>query len=259
VELRAADLLKEWKAGTFRPVYLFVGEDASAQAEAAASLKGFIKPDGFNLCEFSGEVDAAAVVTEALTLPILADRRLVMVRSPRLTTAARATLIEYLKQPSPSTSLVLFSDERKIDPRDALVKAASAAGAVCLFRPLREEDAVTRLQAQARRLGKQLAADAAEALVADAGTDWNILTQELEKTALFAGQGPDITREHVASCLGYQKTADPFALTRLIQGRSLKPSLEQFGRLLRDGKPEDQAFRALAQISSALIDRKSVV
>ncbi|MDD5656354.1 MAG: DNA polymerase III subunit delta [Elusimicrobia bacterium] len=251
MELRAAELVKEWRAGTYRPAYLFVGEDVSAQLEAAAALKAALKPDSFNLAEFSGDIDPAAVVSEAMTMPVFSDRRLVVVRSPRLPAEARAALIAYLKRPSASTTLVLLSDERKIDPRDALVKAASAAGAVCLFRPLREEDASARLQAQARQAGKRLAAEAAQALVAEAGTDWAILKQELEKAALFAGDRPEIGLEQVAACLGYHKSADPFALPRLVQARSLKAGLEQARRLLGEGKPGEQAFRVLAQIASA--------
>jgi DNA polymerase-3 subunit delta len=254
METRYADLAKEWQSGKFRPVYYFVGEDASARAEAAAALKAAIKADSFNFAHFSGDPagQIAAVITEAMTLPVFADRRLIVVESAKLPAEARTALAGYLKSPSPSTSLVLFSEERKLDVRDALVKAAAAAGAVCLFKPLREEDAVARLQAEARRAGKSISAEAAEALVAEAGTDWSILKQELEKAALFGAQAKEIGPEHVAACLGYQKTADPFALPRLVQTRQLKASLTHLQRLFREGKPDDQAFRALNQISSSV-------
>jgi len=255
MEQRYGDLLKGWQAGQFLPVYYFVGEDASARVEAAAQLKARLKPDSFNCSEFSGEVapQIAAILSEAMTLPVFADRRLVVVESPKLLAEAKAALVGYLKAPSPSTTLVLFSEERKLDPRDALTKAAAAAGAVCLFRALREEDAVARLQAEAQKSGRRVSADAAEALVAEAGTDWMILRQELEKAALFAAQSPEIGPEHVAACLGYQKAADPFALPRLIQTRQLKACLTHLRRLFAEGKPDEQAFRALGQISAAVL------
>ena len=254
METRYTELVKEWQSGKFRPVYYFVGEDASARTEAAAALKAAIAPDGFNYAHFPGDIasQVAAVITEANTLPVFADRRLVVVETPKLLAEARSALAGYLKEPSPSTSLVLFSEERKLDPRDALLKAAAAAGAVCLFKPLREEDAVARLQAEARRAGKSISGDAAEALVAEAGTDWAILKQELEKAALFAAQANEIGPEHVAACLGYQKTADPFALPRLIQTRQLKAALAHLQRVFQEGKPDDQAFRALNQINSSV-------
>jgi len=254
METRYADLLKEWQAGEFRPVYLFVGEDASARTEAAARLKALLKPDDFNCAEFTGDLAGrtAELLSEVMTLPVFTDRRLVLVRGPKLPADAKAALVAYLKAPCASTSLVLCSDERKADPRDALVKAAAAAGAVCLFPALREGDAVARLQAEARKAGRKLAANAAEALVAEAGTDWEVLRQELEKAALFADGAAEIGTEHVAACLGFQKAADPFALPRLIQSRRLEPCLAHLRRSFADGKPDDQAFRALNQLSGAV-------
>jgi len=52
MELRAADLAKEFKAGKFRPVYYLIGEEASARAEALALLKETFKADDFNYREF---------------------------------------------------------------------------------------------------------------------------------------------------------------------------------------------------------------
>src|SRR5688572_4883732 len=141
MELRPADLIKEWKAGNFRPVYLFVGEEASARAEAVSQLKAHFKADDFNLREFAGDpnAEASAIVAEASTLPVFADKRLVVVQSPKVPAEARAAIAEYLKDPLKSTTLVLQLEERKADPRDALVKAVSAAGAVCVLGPLRAE------------------------------------------------------------------------------------------------------------------------
>ena len=248
------ELLKEWKSGHFRAVYYFLGEDTAAQAEAAAQLKNFLKPDSFNFSEFSGDIAArmADILAEALTLPLLAERRLVMVRGTKPAGEAKAALVAYLKEPCPSTTLALLSDEAKADPKDSLVKAATAAGAVCVFRALKEGEAVARLQSAARAAGKSLAAEAAEMLVAEAGTDWQLLRSELEKALLFAGDSPDIKAEHVAACLGHHKSADPFALPRLIEARQLTAALAQLRRLFDDGKPDDQAFKALSQINYAL-------
>ncbi|MEK7857653.1 MAG: DNA polymerase III subunit delta [Elusimicrobiota bacterium] len=254
MELRPADLQKEWKAKTFRPVYLFFGEDAAAKLEAVAQLKEAFSPDAFNLAEFSGdlEVQAAAAVSECLTIPIFSDKRLILVTAPKLLAGARAAFAEYLKEPMKSTTLVLFSEDKKPDFKDALAKAASAAGAVCVFSGLRDEEAASRLCAEARKAGKELAEDAAEALVEEAGTSWSVLRQELEKILLFARDAKEITREQALQCLGYQKAADPFALSRLIQARLLKESITQLRRLFESGKADDQAFRAMSQISSAV-------
>ena len=252
-ELRAADAYREWKAGKFRPVYLFVGEEANAKREALGQLKTLFAPDDFNFREFAGDSDsdASAAVAEASTLPVFADRRLVLVSGAKLLTGPRAVFAAYLKDPLPSTTLVLVCEDRKPDLKDDMTRAAAAAGAVCVFSPLTEDEAESRLQAAAQKAGKSLSDEAARLLVAEAGTDWAILSQELEKLALYA-KGAEISPDDALDCLGYRKSADPFALTRLVYDRELSSALAHLRRLFADGKPDDQAFKALNQISAAV-------
>ena len=255
MELRPPELLKEWQAGKFRPVYYFFGEESAAKADAVLKLKELFKADDFNLREFSGEPnsEAPAAVAEAMTLPVFSDRRLVIVRSPKLPAEARAIFAEYLKAPSATTTLVLLSEDRRPDKKDALANAAAAAGAACVFSPLTEEEAAGRLIGEARKAGKTMAPEAADALVGEAGTDWGILAGELEKLVLYVGAGTEIDAPAALQCLGYRKAADPWAFERLIQSRDLKTCLSQLAGLFADGKPEEIVFRALAQTRAAYL------
>ena len=88
--------------------------------------------------------------------------------------------------------------------------------------------------------------------MAEAGVDWRVLKQELEKAVLFVGAAKEIGLKHILACLGYHKASDPFAMTRLAQSRRLKEALAHLRRLFQEGKPSDQAFRALAQINAAV-------
>jgi DNA polymerase III delta subunit len=144
--------------------------------------------------------------------------------------------------------MVLLSDDRRPDRKDALAAAAAAAGAVGLFAPLGEDEAAARLVSEAKKAGKALAPEAAEAIVAEAGTDWGILSGELEKLVLFVGAETGIDSAAALLCLGYRKSADPWAFERLIQGRDLKACLSQLAELFSDSKPDEVVFRSLAQI-----------
>jgi DNA polymerase-3 subunit delta len=255
MELRPPALLKEWQAGQFRPVYLFFGEESAAKVDAVLKLKELFKADDFNLREFSGEPnsEAPSAVAEAMTLPVFSDRRLVIVRSPKLPAEARAIYADYLKSPSPTTTLVLLSEDRRPDKKDALANAAAAAGAACIFSPLTEEEAASALTAEAKKAGKTLAPEAAEALIGEAGTDWGILAGELEKLVLFVGAGSVIDAAAALQCLGYRKSADPWVFEKLIQARDLKACLGQLAEMFVDGKPDEVVFRALAQARGAYL------
>ncbi len=255
MELSPDALLAEWRAGRFRPVYYLLGEESAAKTDALLALKGLFHADDFNYREFSGAGadDAAAAVAEAMTLPVLAPRRLVVARAPKLSAEARAVLADYLKSPSPTTTLVALCEDRRVDRKDALAAAAAAAGAVCVFAPLDAARAAERLIARAKEAGKTLAPEAADALVAEAGGDWGILSGELDKLLTFVGEQTEIGLDAVAACLGYRASADPWALERLVQTRDRAACLNQLAEQFADAKPEEVAFRALAQIRAAYL------
>ncbi len=255
MELRPDDLLKEWRSGKFRPVYYLFGEESAAKADALLKLKELFKADDFNLVEFLGDpnFESPAIVSEAMTLPIFADRRLVIVRNPKIPAAAREAFADYLKSPSATTTLILLSEDRRPDKRDTLANVAGASGAVCIFSPLTEEEACSRLIAHAKSAGKALSPEAADALVNEAGTDWGILTNELEKLILFVGTGTNIPPAAALQCLGYRKSADPWAFERLIQSRDMKACLVQLSEQFADSKPEEVVFRSLAQVRGAYL------
>lgn len=255
MELRPDDLLKEWRAGKFRPVYYLLGEESAAKSDALAALKALFKADDFNLFEFVGEPssEAPAAVAEALTLPVFAERRLVIVRSPKLTAEAKGVYADYLKSPSPTTTLVLLGEDARADRKDAFAAAAAAAGAVCVFGPLGEQEAARRLAEDAGKAGKTLSPEAAELLVAEAGTDWGILSNELEKLVLYVGKEAEIGPEAALACLGHRKSADPWAFSRLIQERDRKACLTQLRELFVGEKPEDVVFPALGQLRAAYL------
>lgn len=255
MELKPNDLAAEWKAGKFRAVYYLFGEESAAKADSVLKLKALFKPDDFNLREFSGDPNSEhpAIISEALTLPVFADRRLVIVRSPKIPAEARAAFADYLRAPSTTTTLVLLSEDRRPDKKDALANAAAAAGAVCIFSPLTEEEAVERLLAEAKKAGKNLDPEAAAALAGEAGTDWGILSGELEKALLFAGKATDIGMEAVSASMGFRKATDPWAFERLVSARDLKACLTYLREAFADAKPDEVVFRSLAQARAAYL------
>ncbi|MBI5884140.1 MAG: hypothetical protein HZB91_13680 [Elusimicrobia bacterium] len=251
--LSSRDLSKEWASGRFRKFYYLLGQPDDAR-DAVAELKARFKADSFNLSEFTRESDPAhAAVSDALTQPVFADRRLVIVGHPKIAGRDPEPFVEYLKDPLASTTLVIVSDDRKPGVKDPLVSLANTHGAVCVFYALRDYEARGRVTDDARKLGKSLSPDAAEFLVEEAGLDGHILRQELEKAALFVGSAGSITRDDLLACLGYTKGADPYVLSRLIGRRDLSRCLAHLKVVFSAGKAEDHVFQILAQTRNIVV------
>lgn len=249
------DLAREWQSGTIHPVYGFWGPESDAKARALDRLKSLLKLDAFNLVEFppAAGVTAAELRSALWTMPVFAERRLVALKNPKTGAEAKKILVEYLQNPSPQTVLVVFSDDSKIDAKDDIQRELSRAGKACLFAPLREGDAVEFVRRRAKEMGRELDEEAAWALVSEAGTSAAILFQEIEKAALFNAGGGMISKSDVLACLGFQKSYDPFALGRSVALRDRAAALKNLGELFAQGRPEEQAFKALYQVSAALL------
>ncbi len=248
------DLDRDWQSGTIHPVYGFWGSESDAKARALDRLKSLLKLDAFNVVEFPPAAGVApAELRSALwTMPVFAERRLVALKNPKIGAEAKKILVEYLQSPSPQTVLVVFFDDSKIDAKDALQRELSRAGQTCLFAPLREGDAVEFVRRRAKEMGRELDEEAAWALVSEAGTSAAVLSQEIEKAALLNAGGVIISKSDVALCLGFQKAYDPFALGRSVATRDRAASLKNLEELFAQGRPEEQAFKALYQVSASL-------
>ena len=116
-----------------------------------------------------------------------------------------------------------------------------------------QEEAVERLLAEAAKAGKTMAPEAAAALASEAGTDWGILSGELEKALLFAGKNSQIGLDAVSASMGFRKAIDPWAFERLISGRDLNACLLHLRDAFADAKPEEVVFRSLAQARGAYL------
>lgn len=238
----------EAKSGKLRPVYYLFGEDAVARGSAVQRLKGLVSPDPFNLNELDLEA-AEEAVSAANAPPVFSDRRLVILRGTRLLTDARRMLAEYLKDPLPSTTLVLQSDDKKPDGKDALAAAAERLGGVVVFAPMGEGEAAERLASEARKAGLELEGEAAEAIVEEAGTQWGILRAELDKVLLYAQGRKTVSRADALACLGYRRTANPFDFPKLVLTRKRVEALELMARLLEEGVSE---FQVLGNVTREL-------
>jgi DNA polymerase-3 subunit delta len=182
------------KTGGYAPVYYLYGDDDFQKADAERRLvEAAVDPAtrDFNLEQRRGaELSPDAVDALLSTPPMLAERRVVVVRDPAaLKKDARAVLDRYLARPASDTVLVLVAPAgAKADKK--LQDAAGASGAFD-FVPLTEERLPRWIAHHAEQtLGVTVTPEAARLLQAAVGNDLHLLSAELDKLASYAaGQG----------------------------------------------------------------------
>ena len=264
-------LRKRIAAGDIASVYLLWGEDAAAIQAVIKELRdacfGADKP-GAGLEAFNHErFDAPYVRTvgEVLTacsqMPMGAPRRLVElsgvddmhkhVQAEGSKEQSHAALAEYLASPNPSCTLVISSD--KLKGTSKLVKAAkkvAKGGAVveAKFGAMREEDAVSELEREARERGVRLGQGAASALVAAIGPIRAELVAALERAIAHAG-GQAVGEDDVRAVVVGTREADIFSLTDAIGRRDHRRALAMLATMFRNGeKDTGQAMRVFSML-----------
>ena len=177
------------ESGQFDPVYLFHGSDDFLKEEKVRALIARATDPStrdFNLELLrGGECDAAQLGSALDALPMMAERRVVVLReASALKKAARERLERHLAAPARDTTLVL------VLPSGTKADASLVAGATAIeFKSLSEDDLLKWIAHQAGVLGTTISADASRLLASYGGNDLALLSGELQKLTAYANGG----------------------------------------------------------------------
>ena len=249
-------LHRELSKGKLRPAYLLAGaefllRDDALQAIRTATLDPATAE--FNLDRLSAQsVTPAALRDVVRTLPVLATHRLVQLSEPELgggvkSSALVSELAEIVGELSGQSATVLVVTASRVDARMRWVKAFSDPAARVECVPPRGARALTSfLREEALRQEIVLAPGAAELLCERIGPELMMLRQEIAKSALLAGPGQPVTRDHVDAATTPLAETPIWDLTDAIGEGRRADALVQVDRMLGAGAPEVMILGSLA-------------
>jgi len=229
-------LLKQIKQGQFLPVYFLQGDEPYNIDVVADALEAAVLPAAersFNQSIIYGkDVDVAAVLGAAKQFPMMAERRLVLVKEAQSIADLEAEkswpLLEaYLKKPLASTVLVLCYKHKTLDSRKKLGKLLAGkdapATALMTSKKLYDNAVPQWLAANVRARGLTITGQATAMLAEYIGADLARLANELDKLALNLKPQQAIDEELVQRLVGISKDYNIFELQKaLIQRDVLK-------------------------------------
>lgn len=224
------------------PAYLVRGDDAALVAQAARSLLDQLvgERDPALVVEEHGgssidDLDAGAVLDACTTPPFLVDRRVVVVRDAgRLDAADAARLVAVVKDPLPSTVLVLVAGGGTLP--QALTKAVQAAGEVVdAAVGTRRDDRSRWLAEQLKESPVRLNAAAVSRLNAHLGEDLGRLAGILQTLAAAYGVGATVGEGELEPFLGEAGPVPPWDLTDAVDEGAPAKALAALHRMLGAG------------------------
>ncbi len=220
----------------FAPAYYLYGEDDYLKNEELkraidAAVDSATRDFNFEMLR-GGDLDAETLGTMVSTPPMMADRRVVVVRDVNaLKKDARAMLDKYLKKPAPDLLLLLVAPAgAKADK--GLVSATTAVE----FEPLSGARIPKWISYYAEHdLGTTITDGAVTLLQEAAGTDLAQLRIELDKAASYAGGGA-INEAAVSAVVGVRPGETMGDFLDAIAKRDATSALGMLGHVLQQPK-----------------------
>ena len=246
------DVTTRASKGSLDPVYVLVGTERLLIERAVNAVRQAVDSmgaPGFNLEIFDGKgLDATRVVSAARTLPMMADKRFVLVRRfDAMAPTEQNRLAEYLSDPSESACLMMTAD--KLDGRSKLGKAAKKAGCLIDAKPLRGRELREFVRAEATARDHKIATEAIETLLDAVGDDLAAIDDAMERLSLFVGAGQRIDADAVRQCVTRIRVESIWTLVDAIGLKDRRKGVAAAQSLLDDREPP---LRLLAMVARQL-------
>lgn len=239
------------QTGEFAPVYYLRGDDDFLKDDAVRQLVGAAVDPAtrdFNLEVRRGsELDAESLSVLLDTLPMMAERRVVVIRDAgALKRDVRQVLERYLPRAVPQTVLVL------VTPAGAKAdELLETAGTTLTFEPLTGERVPKWIAHHARNvLGVPITAEAAALLQSAVGTDLAQLACELDKLSSYTA-GREIDDAAVAAVVGVRREGTLGALLDRVAARDVRGALALVPEIL--SQPKTTGVQVVMALSTQML------
>ena len=228
---------KSIRERTFAPVYYVHGDDDYLKEDAVRQLIAAVVDPAtkdFNLeIRRGGEIDAGTLGSLLDTPPMMAERRMVVVRDVgALKKDVRGAIDRYLGRPSPDTVLVLVT----LGVGGKLDKAFESVALSVCFDPLTEDRVPKWIEHHATSvLGTSISPGAVSLLHESVGNDLPALIAELDKLASYTSGG-QIDEGAVTAVVGARQGETMSGLLDAILDRDARRALGVLGPVLSQPK-----------------------
>lgn len=272
------------------PVYLIVGDDEAEMSRLAGDMAQLVEEDlrAFNLERIHAEkgLSFASIVQSARTLPMLGERRVVVVlRAERILKTRRRkdepeadeedggdalvdvdVLTEYVARPEPLTTLVIVTTD--ISRTTRAFKAIQKDGTIVecwgLVNPREKHVDLRDLARRAGRIvqqlvteaGQQIDSQATKLLAERAGADIATLRGDVARLLLYAAGKKKIELADAQAVVSSETAHDNWAVTNALQRGDRRDALRRLALALdAGGVPE----MILGQLGWFVRDRLSSI
>ncbi|MFT4525550.1 MAG: DNA polymerase-3 subunit delta [Bacteroidia bacterium] len=243
-------IIKELRSGVYHPIYFLHGEEPYYVDQIDHFIaENALSEDqqGFNQTILYGlDTDLSTIVAEAKRFPMMSDRQVVIVREAHklkgLTNGDEKDneLLAYLKNPQPSTILVICHKYKKIDGRKkagkGILAEAKKHGVVFNSEKPKDWKLPDWIIGHIRNDGHNIDPRTAGIIAAHLGNDIGRIHNELEKLYIGIPEKSTITAQMVEDRIGVSKDYNMFEFLDALGKRDKERALRIAIRFGHDQK-----------------------
>jgi DNA polymerase III subunit delta len=221
--------------GHYDPVYILHGEEPyfidkiSDYIEANALSEA---DKGFNQVVMYGkDATVQTVMANARRFPMMSDRQVVIIKEAQEIAdlkkeEAEKLLIDYIKNPLPSTILVFCHKHKTLDGRKAFGKVAAEYATVLLSEKIREYKVGEWVSEYVRSKGHSIGMKATQMLADYIGADLSRLANEIDKMLINFQGKVEVNEAMIQQYVGISKDYNVFELQKALGERNLSKAMD---------------------------------
>ncbi len=177
-------------------VYLLLGDDEERKSRGVEKLRAGRTVEAYD----ASETSPGTLVSACNSFSLFGEGPFVVLKNLDAWNAAqKAVIVDYLKDPSPGSDLILLG--KKLGARERLLSAVKNSGEVHSFDQPTGKALVRWLVGHAKKMDLDLPEDVAEDLTKRCSGDKMRLLQETEKLALYVGDRTTTHDDVAVLCL----------------------------------------------------------
>ena len=222
-------ILAELEKKNYSPIYYLYGEEPFFIDVISDYIERNVLSDdekAFNQqIVYGKDITIDALIHYAREYPMMAERRVIIVKEAKELNRTIANLEPYVKNPSPTTLLVICYKYGKIDGKTKLAKELNKYVSL-ESKKLYESDTLKWITKYLKDNNYTITQVASQLLVSFLGTDLGRIANELNKLKIILPKGTEITPSHIEENIGISKDFNVFELQNAIGKKEFPKAMQ---------------------------------
>ncbi|WP_125712746.1 DNA polymerase III subunit delta [Companilactobacillus kedongensis] len=242
--MKITELKSELKKGNIQNVYLVTGKEEVFVKQVEKLFKNLLLPEEQDMNFSSFDLEDTSLddaINEAISAPFFGEKRLVFINHPYFLTGEKSKgfveqnmdlLTEYVKNPTPSTIMVIFATYDKLDSRKKIVKQLKKSAGMIDASKMDSGHLVKTINEDLRNDGYSIDRGALDLLINKTQGNYSQIVNQLEKLKLYALKSKVIDEKAVSELVPQSLDDNVFELMNQILAQNIYQAEELYQQFL---------------------------